>query len=261
MKKLYIIFLFLFFVFLSTVYAATVTLEWDASSSGDTAGYKLYYKISETGGAPYDGSGLDQGDSPIDVGDVLTYDLTGCTLSDRLYFVATAYDAGDDLYSWSEVSENPPDDSTGVLSCSDCEFVVDALIEYEVVITSGTANTYRYTIDDNEATTIECTGDNLYSDGVRSEDTFLIHSTVNESSYSNEVYTIYCGDNVCDAGECIAGCTGDCSVVDCCGIEGCNVAIGETTVNCPGDCSEDPPPVESGAPGLSSVGYSGIGIN
>jgi len=57
---------------------------------------------------------------------------------------------------------------------------------------------------------------------------------VNESDYSNEVYTIYCSDNVCDAGECIAGCTDDCSVDDCCGTAGCNVAIGETVGNCPG---------------------------
>ena len=70
-----------------------------------------------------------------------------------------------------------------------------------------------------------------------------------------------CGDGNCDAGECITGCTDDCAVVDCCGIEGCNIAIGETVGNCPGDCSEDPPPVESGAPGLSSVGYSGVSIN
>jgi len=70
-----------------------------------------------------------------------------------------------------------------------------------------------------------------------------------------------CGDGNCDDGECISGCTDDCSVEDCCGIEGCNVTIGETVGNCPGDCSEDPPPVESGAPGLSSVGYSGVSIN
>ena len=70
-----------------------------------------------------------------------------------------------------------------------------------------------------------------------------------------------CGDGICAAGECIAGCTDDCTLEDCCGIEGCNMAIGETTGNCPGDCSEDPPPVESGAPGLSSVGYSGVSIN
>jgi len=71
-----------------------------------------------------------------------------------------------------------------------------------------------------------------------------------------------CGDGVCDAGECISGCTDDCALEDCCGIEGCNVAIGETIGNCPGDCSEDPgSPVESGAPNLSSVGYSGVSIN
>lgn len=85
-----------------------------------------------------------------------------------------------------------------------------------------------------------------------------------ESTYSNEVdwtSASQCGNGVCGTGECISGCTDDCSVEDCCGIEGCNVAIGETVGNCPGDCSEDPPPVESGAPNLSSIGYEGVSIN
>jgi hypothetical protein len=90
------------------------------------------------------------------------------------------------------------------------------------------------------------------------------YDNLQESYYSNEVsfmssYT--CGNGVCDTGECIAGCTDDCSVEDCCGIEGCNVAIGETVENCPGDCSNDPPPCESGTPNFSGVSSSGYGID
>ncbi len=45
-----------------------------------------------------------------------------------------------------------------------------------------------------------------------------------------------CGDGRCIAGECSGGCTADCSIEDCCGIEGCNTLIGEDCSSCPGDC-------------------------
>ncbi len=45
-----------------------------------------------------------------------------------------------------------------------------------------------------------------------------------------------CGNGVCEAGECSGGCTADCTVTDCCGIEGCNAAIGETAASCAVDC-------------------------
>ncbi len=45
-----------------------------------------------------------------------------------------------------------------------------------------------------------------------------------------------CDDGICDPGECSAGCTLDCSIADCCGIEDCNPAIGENCSNCETDC-------------------------
>jgi len=69
-----------------------------------------------------------------------------------------------------------------------------------------------------------------------------------------------CGDETCDSGECTAGCTNDCDILDCCGIEGCNEDIGETCSNCPGDCGECPIVqigyfgFESGAQGWSDTG-------
>lgn len=51
---------------------------------------------------------------------------------------------------------------------------------------------------------------------------------------------IGCGNGSCDAGECAAGCTSDCEVSDCCGIESCNSAIGETCSTCTTDCGACP---------------------
>lgn len=52
----------------------TAELRWSPNRWYLTGGYLLYYDTN--GGAPYQGAGIDQGDSPIDVGDV-----TGVTLS------------------------------------------------------------------------------------------------------------------------------------------------------------------------------------
>ncbi len=55
----------------------SVTLSWDPIPSFGTGyGYKVYYGTDKSG-PPYTGSGLDQGNSPIDVGNVTSYTLTG----------------------------------------------------------------------------------------------------------------------------------------------------------------------------------------
>jgi hypothetical protein len=44
--------------------AIDITLQWDASTSANLAGYKIYYKVDSSEGS-YDGRGLKEGDSPI----------------------------------------------------------------------------------------------------------------------------------------------------------------------------------------------------
>jgi hypothetical protein len=44
--------------------AIDITLQWDASTSANVAGYKIYYKVDSPEGS-YDGKGLKEGDSPI----------------------------------------------------------------------------------------------------------------------------------------------------------------------------------------------------
>ncbi len=69
---------------------------------------------------------------------------------------------------------NPPNDTTGVLTDAAPGFAVDAHNGRTLLITSGLAIGNLYTIDDTTTTTIVCTGDNLYADGVRAGDTYQI---------------------------------------------------------------------------------------
>ena len=80
-------------------FAAQVTLAWDANTEVPLAGYKIYYKTS-TPGAPYDGAGANEGDSPIEVPLALLtdkdnpeYTLTGLSDTKTYYFVVTAYNS------------------------------------------------------------------------------------------------------------------------------------------------------------------------
>ena len=77
-------------------YSAEVTLAWDANSESDLASYKIYYKTGSFG-EPYDGTGIDQGDSGINIPldnlatpDDPSFLLTGLQDNEFYYFVVTA---------------------------------------------------------------------------------------------------------------------------------------------------------------------------
>jgi hypothetical protein len=70
----------------------SATLSWDAHPSFTTGwGYKVYYD-TDSSLPPYEGTGLNEGDSPIDVGNQTTCTLTGLDPSKDYYFAVTAYD-------------------------------------------------------------------------------------------------------------------------------------------------------------------------
>jgi hypothetical protein len=88
----------LFLASTSLSYSAEVTLAWDANTESDLAGYKLYYKTGSSG-EPYDGTGIDQGDSGISIllsnlttPDNPSFSLTGLQDNEFYYFVVTALD-------------------------------------------------------------------------------------------------------------------------------------------------------------------------
>jgi len=94
-----VISLLLFFTFIPLCQGESLNLEWDPNGEGDLKGYKVYYRtIAGTYG------------SPIDVGKVTAYELTGLDAGVRYYVAITAYDTSDNESEKSdEESGVPPD--------------------------------------------------------------------------------------------------------------------------------------------------------
>jgi hypothetical protein len=98
-----------------SIYSADVTLGWDANTESDLAGYYVYYKTCISG-APYNGTGAVEGNSPIQVPiadldnpENPEYTLHGLSDTETTYFALTAYDTDDNESSRSnEVFYQPP---------------------------------------------------------------------------------------------------------------------------------------------------------
>ncbi|MBW2001292.1 MAG: fibronectin type III domain-containing protein, partial [Deltaproteobacteria bacterium] len=75
----------------TSAHSAELTLAWDPNAEQDIAGYKIYYK-TESSGPPYNGTGLTEGNSPIDLGNQIEFTLHGLIDDVTYFFVATAYD-------------------------------------------------------------------------------------------------------------------------------------------------------------------------
>ncbi|MCG2776535.1 MAG: hypothetical protein L6406_12725, partial [Desulfobacterales bacterium] len=80
----------LLFCFVTPCHAIDITLAWDANTEPNLAGYKVYYD-TDCSGAPYNGAGAAEDDSPIDVGNVTEFTLHGLSDDDVYFFVVTAY--------------------------------------------------------------------------------------------------------------------------------------------------------------------------
>lgn len=78
----------------SPLSASTIRVSWDANTETDLAGYKVYYGTTPT---PSQG---------VDVGKVLTYDITNITpaVGTNYYVAVTAYDTSGNESVLSNVS-------------------------------------------------------------------------------------------------------------------------------------------------------------
>jgi hypothetical protein len=91
---------FLFFLFTYQSYALDITLQWDANTQPDLAGYKVYYKV-DSSGEPYNGTEAIEGDSPVVMSlaqdessdpDTVEFTLHGLSDVNTYYFTVTAND-------------------------------------------------------------------------------------------------------------------------------------------------------------------------
>lgn len=73
------------------------------------------------------------------------------------------------------LTSDPPNDTTGVLTDTAGGFTTDEHNGHVVMISSGLAEGTIYTIDDTTTTTLVCTDDNPYLDGVRSGDSYEVY--------------------------------------------------------------------------------------
>ena len=130
-------------------YALDITLKWDDSTSSDVTGYKVYYKKGSMD-APYDGTDLGQGASPIDVGGVTRYSLTGLSATTFYVFAVTAVD---DQGLESEYSNIVDTRAPQITSLPTATYISDtiAVIEWSTdklgdsVVESGTSFEYTLT--------------------------------------------------------------------------------------------------------------------
>jgi hypothetical protein len=90
------------------------SFAWDKNTEPDLAGYYIYYKNGSSG-SPYNGTGADEGDSPIKIPlaslsdpENPEYIIHGLNGTGTFYFVATAYDIYDNESGYSaELSYQP----------------------------------------------------------------------------------------------------------------------------------------------------------
>ena len=93
MKKLFILLMLLLVP--AFAFAGDMTFAWDANTEPDLAGYKVHWGLSSV--IPFT--------DEIDVGNVLTYQLTDLVEGTTYFFAVTAYDTDDNESAYSNIIE------------------------------------------------------------------------------------------------------------------------------------------------------------
>lgn len=135
----------------------TVVLQWNANTEEDLFGYELYYD-SDGSGAPYTGNDANEGPSPINVGNVTTFTLTGLDLSNVYWFALKAFDTRPNYSGFSNEAQSVVESLCPVVILSTPEnneqlpFAEPVSIDYSWLPAEG-AVSYQIEISNDQAFT------------------------------------------------------------------------------------------------------------
>lgn len=79
----------------ASLQAKDYTFSW-AANNGTVDGYKLYYKKNGNAAAPFTGADALEGRSPIDIGDVTSFTISGLQDNTTYHFTLTAYSGSEE---------------------------------------------------------------------------------------------------------------------------------------------------------------------
>lgn len=134
----------------SLAVARDFSFTWSANPE-PVEGYKLYYKKSTVACCPFDGTDADQGPSPINVGKVTAFTLTGLDENTSYHFTLTAYN-GSEESSFAEiisvvVAEVAPE---AVIVTPSQGGVAPLSLDFDGTSSTGTISSYEWAFGDGE---------------------------------------------------------------------------------------------------------------
>ena len=132
-------------------FAKSYTFSWTANLS-PVIGYKLYYKKGGTAGPPFDGKDATEGPSPIIVGNVTTFTVTGLAPDTTYYFALKAYDSTEES-DFSPIitvfpNETTQENVTAVINSDLQEGQAPLSVNFDATSSTGTIETYSWTFGD-----------------------------------------------------------------------------------------------------------------
>jgi PKD repeat protein len=185
-------------VCLSTTYAHAkdYTFSWSANPE-PVEGYRLYYKKGGEAGPPYDGTNSLNGLSPIDIGKLTTFTISGLEDDTTYHFALTAYDGNDESGFSQNITVFPADNSPpsdpsptleAVITTDRQEGEVPLTINFDAGSSSGSIDSYTWTFGDGD-TASGATTSHIYQTAGTYTATLTVSDTSGSSQETNVVIT------------------------------------------------------------------------
>jgi chitodextrinase len=175
-------------VFTTTfAYAKDYTFSWSANPD-PVEGYRLYLKRGGEAGPPYDGTNALKGPSPINIGKVTTFTISGLEDNTTYHFALTAYNGNDESGLSQNITVFPEDNSSPPGPALEAVIITDSqkgeaplTINFDAGSSSGSIDSYEWTFGDGKAANGATTSHTYQSAG-----TFTATLTVSDTNGSSQ---------------------------------------------------------------------------